>query len=138
VWTWPGPGTGHDPDANARLVTAVRAHLVADDGAALGLAPIVPDAWLGQGWEVHDAPTRHGLLSYAVRWHGERPALLWPPDRHDGEETEITAPALDPAWSTSEPEGEALLSPVALPERAPRKGLSMPVTIESSPRRRDA
>ena len=38
---------------------------------------MLPDAWLGQGIEVHDAPTHHGVLSFAVRWHGDRPALLW-------------------------------------------------------------
>ena len=46
-----------------------------DDG--LALSPGVPDAWLGQGWEVHDLPTAEGRLSYAIRWHGDRPALLW-------------------------------------------------------------
>lgn len=139
VWTWPGTGTGHDPLANARLVEAVRAHLVGDDGTGLALAPIVPDTWLGQGWEVHDAPTRHGLLSYAVRWHGERPAVLWQLDRHEGSgPVTISAPGLDPGWSSAEAEGEALLSPVALPAKEPRRGISMPVTIESAPRRRDA
>ena len=49
----------------------------------------------------------------------------------------ITVPGLDADWSTSEAEGEALLSPVALPAATPRKGISMPVTIESAPRRRD-
>src|SRR5690606_20577036 len=108
-------------------------------GDDLALSPIVPEPWLGQGWEVHDAPTRHGLLSYAVRWHGDRPALLWQLDRHDPDApVEVTAPALDSGWSASEAEGEALLSPVALPAKAPTKGISMPVTIESAPRRRDA
>ena len=137
TWAWPGPGGGHDPAANARLVTLVRAMLVAelDDGVAV--LPNVPDSWLGQGVEVHDAPTRHGRLSFAVRWHGDRPALLWHLEPHPSDRpARLTAPGLEPAWSTTEPKGEALLAPVALPEKGPRKGLSMPVHIEPMPGRR--
>ena len=51
-------------------------------------------------------PLRRGSCSFAVRWHGARPALLWdvPPG------VEVRAPALDPAWSSSEPVGETLLA----------------------------
>ncbi len=91
----------------------------------------VPDTWLGQGWEVHDAPTAAGRLSYAVRWHGDRPALLWHLDPHPSmAEVSITVPGLDPTWSTTEVRGEALLAPVAQPERPARRGISTPVTIE--------
>ena len=77
---------------------------------------MLPDTWLGQGIEVHDAPTHAGLLSFAVRWHGERPALLWELQPHDGVESiEMTAPGLDASWSSREPTGEALLAPVAPP-----------------------
>ncbi len=77
-----------------------------DDGAGLALSPVVPDAWLGQGWEVHDAPTAFGRLSYAVRWHGDRPALLWDLDAHDPlDVVALTAPGLDPAWSTERQPG---------------------------------
>jgi hypothetical protein len=80
-----------------------------DDGVAV--CNVVPDEWLGQGIEVHDAPTRFGPVSYAVRWHGDRPALLW-----DGPEgIRITAPGLDATWSSGKPKGDALLSPVAPP-----------------------
>jgi hypothetical protein len=77
------------------------------------------------------------VLSYAVRWHGERPALLWELVGRHGAATPVrlTAPGLDRSWSTTAPKGEALLSPVALPEKAPRRGITIPVTIESSPRR---
>jgi hypothetical protein len=132
TWTWPGAGTGHDLGANAALVTAVRRLLVREVDDGLALSPGAPDAWLGQGWEVHDLPTAEGRLSYAIRWHGERPALLWelepPPGRRPAR---LTVPNLDPAWSTTEPRGEALLAAVAVPERSPRRrGLSIPVTIE--------
>jgi hypothetical protein len=42
-----------------------------------------------------------------VRWHGPRPALLWECEGAG----RIRAPGLDPAWSTDEPRGDALLAP---------------------------
>ncbi|MGQ0434467.1 MAG: hypothetical protein ACT452_18935 [Microthrixaceae bacterium] len=136
TWTWATPEVGHDLTANAALVSAVRALLVTDARLGLSLSPLVPEAWLGQGWELHDAPTRHGQLSFAVRWHGERPALLWELAAHPGDAPiTITAPGLDPSWSTQAPAGEALLAPVAVPERAPRRGLTIPVSIEPMPGR---
>ena len=67
-----------------------------DDGVVL-LAEW-PPAWNGQPFDVRDAPTRRGPVSYSVRWHGERPALLW--DAPGG--TRLRAPGLDPVWSTDE------------------------------------
>ncbi len=49
---------------------------------------------------------RRGPCSFAVRWHGARPALLW--DAPAG--STVRAPLLDPAWSSNEPVGEALLA----------------------------
>jgi hypothetical protein len=91
------------------VLALVRALLVDDvsDGA-VDLWHLVPPAWLGQGVEVHDAPTPAGALSYAVRWHGARPALLW--DAPAG--VVLRAPGLDPSWSSGEVKGEALLAPV--------------------------
>ena len=121
-----------DPSADARLLLAARAHLVAELHEGLAISPVVPDAWLGQGWEVHDLPTAFGRLSYAIRWHGERPALLWELDPHPGgSPARLSTPALDPAWSSTAPTGEALLAPVPVPVRPPqRRGLTIPVTIE--------
>ncbi|MGK2948881.1 MAG: hypothetical protein ACSLFP_09925 [Acidimicrobiales bacterium] len=151
TWAWPsrvpaapvdaGTGEGHDPAANAAMVTLLR-HLlvqeVAGDTPALALSPVVPEAWLGAGWEVHDLPTAHGEISFAVRWHGERPALLWELRPHPDQDTPVrlTIPGLDPTWRSDERQGEVLLGPVAVPERAPqRRGLSIPVTIEPLPPR---
>jgi hypothetical protein len=78
---------------------------------------------VGQNLEVHDAPTHHGLLSFAVRWHGDRPALLWDLRPHAGRApsaVRLTAPGLDPSWSTTEAKGEALLAAGALPPRTPQ------------------
>ncbi|HJR25149.1 MAG TPA: hypothetical protein VJ804_06725, partial [Acidimicrobiales bacterium] len=115
TWTWAGPDDGHDPDVGAAVLVGARLMLVTElegEQAGLQLSPGVPRSWYGQGWEVHDLPTASGKLSFAVRWHGERPALLWELERHDDKPVAITAPALDPAWSTTESRGEALLSPV--------------------------
>lgn len=94
------------------VVSVLRDLLVVEDGAdGLALCSNWPAAWLGAGLEVHDAPTAHGLLSFAVRWHGDRPAVLW---ELDGA-ARLRAPGLDPTWSTTEARGDALLAPVPLP-----------------------
>jgi hypothetical protein len=128
TWTWPEAvhprleggcmGDGHHGWAAADLLTFVRNLLVREtlDGG-LALCSLVPTHWLGQQLEVHDAPTHHGLLSFALRWHGDRPALLWELQPHDGATAvRITAPGLDPSWSTTELRGDALLAPVPPPE----------------------
>jgi hypothetical protein len=101
------------PDGPAPLLRSVHDLLVAprDDGGVALLAEL-PAEWRGQSLEVHDAPTRAGRVSYAVRWHGPRPALLWECDRP----IPLTAPGLDPSWSTTEARGEGLL---AAPADAP-------------------
>jgi hypothetical protein len=89
-------------------------------GGELVLASLVPTGWLGAGWEVHDLPTAFGSLGYAVRWHGERPALLWELDVRPGlGPVRLSAPGLDATWSSLQPRGEALLAPVALPAAPP-------------------
>lgn len=137
TWTWPGVHGGHDLAAHAALVTLVRARLIQEVPGGLALSPGIPEAWLGQGWEVHDAPTGAGRLSYAIRWHGERPALLWELDPHDGlGPVRLTTPTIDAAWFSTERSGEALLAPVPVPERPARsRGLSIPVVIEPMSRR---
>lgn len=114
-------GTGHDPVATAEVLLAVRdlLVLVSPSGDDVALTPVLPTSWLGQPWEVHDLLTPAGRLGYAVRWHGDRPALLWELDPHPGSApATIRAPGLDPAWSSTERSGEALLGPVAAPDAA--------------------
>lgn len=125
--TWPGPGPGnrplgHDLAASAALVAAVRYALVAERPDGIDLLTVHPSSWYGGGIEVHDAPTGWGRLSYAVRWHGTRPALLWELEPHDGADRApvLRSPALDPAWSSRELRGEALLAEVAPPAGADR------------------
>jgi hypothetical protein len=136
TWTWPEAihprigggcmGDGHHGWAAAELLSFVRDLLVREDdapaapGPGLVLSSLVPAGWYGQGWEVHDAPTAHGHLSYAVRWHGDRVALLWEVEPHAGVgPVRLTAPGLDPTWATTERRGEALVGPVPAPPPSP-------------------
>jgi len=122
--TWPGPGPsgrpiGHDLVAAAALITAVRHALVTERPDGLALVPDHPDAWYGGKIELHDAPTTFGRISFAIRWHGTRPALLWELEPHDGiGPVTITAPGLDPTWSTTELRGDALLAEVTPPAQS--------------------
>jgi hypothetical protein len=88
------------------LLGETLAALVREDGGLLELLPGYRAAWLGQHLAAHDIPLRRGMCSFAVRWHGARPALLWdvPPG------TTVRVPALDPGWSSNEPVGETLLA----------------------------
>ena len=115
-----------DPDAAARFIVAARALLVDDHGGELVLLPGFAPSWRGGNTEVHRLPTRHGMVSFAVRWHGPRPALLWDVDaggRALGNGFRLRCPALDPYWSATELRGETLLAGAAeqLPE-APMPG----------------
>ena len=102
-------GAGHHPAVTAAFLDFVRRVLVRErpDGG-LALATIFPPEWAGQPLEVHDAPTDHGRISYALRWHGDRPALLWQCERAG---VRLTVPGLDRSFSTAEQSGEALLAP---------------------------
>ncbi len=77
------------------------------------LLPTVPASWLGQTVDVRGLVTHVGTMSFSLRWHGARPALLW--ERDGGPETaRITCSGLDPTWSSSERQSEALLAaPIA-------------------------
>lgn len=92
----------------AGSLAALRAELVDDRTGEVILLPHFREAWRGAPMAVYDLATRHGRLSYAVRWHGDRPALLWELD--DTGPIRIVAPALDAAWHAEQRRGEALLS----------------------------
>jgi hypothetical protein len=69
----------------------------------------IPPDWFGHPIDVTDAPTRGGRVSYAVRWHGSRPALLWQCSELG---LRLHAPGLDAVWMTDQQSGDALLAPV--------------------------
>lgn len=103
------------------------ARSLTDDTTAL-LPGGFPDAWLGAGVEGYGLPAgSRRSVSFAVRWHGERPALLWEVDGDPG--LTLTAGAADPAWRTTDARGEALWAP-------PRPGAG--VSGEAAPPRRGA
>jgi hypothetical protein len=99
-------------DTAPALLAALRTVVVRETDDTVELLGDWPSDWIGSPIDVRDAPTRRGPVSYSVRWHGDRPALLW--EVPDG--VRITTPGLDPNWSTSESRGEALLALV--PRRA--------------------
>lgn len=93
-------------DSEPELLESVRSVMITDHQDEIQLAPHVPVDWFGAPFGVTDAPTRRGPVSYAVRWHGDRPALLW--DAPPG--VPLRAPALDTGWCGSGGRGEALLA----------------------------
>lgn len=102
-------GRGHSPIATAAFLLLVRDLLFVELAPGhVALLPLLPDAWRGQPLQIVDGVLSEGVrLSFAVRWHGERPALLWQATTP----VHLTAPGLDPAFSTTEARGEALLGP---------------------------
>ena len=102
-WADVRAGAGQ-PDA--RFLAAVRAVSVREDDDAIILFEDWPTEWIGLPIDLRDAPTRRGPVSCSVRWHGDRPALLW-----DGPaEVQFRAPGLDPGWVSTDAQGEALLA----------------------------
>ncbi|MBA2609331.1 MAG: hypothetical protein H0U92_10355 [Actinobacteria bacterium] len=95
-----------DPLLAARTAIAIRQFLVHDGGATVDCLPAYTPAWRGRSVDVSGLPTNAGTLAYAVRWHGDRPALLWEMDPP----ATLTARAVDANWRTDEAQGEALLT----------------------------
>jgi hypothetical protein len=101
-----------DPPAGVLgLAWSERRIVVAEAGAAtLDLFPApFPPSWAGQPVEAFGVPVGGDpsvTIGVAVRWHGERPVLLW---EVAGPAMELTSSGLDPAWSTDAGRGEALL-----------------------------
>ncbi|MEM9465384.1 MAG: hypothetical protein AAGA90_08410 [Actinomycetota bacterium] len=89
----------------------VLGHLFRDAELAdrIEMLPEVPETWFGQSIDVRGMVTGLGTLSFSVRWHGDRPAVLW--ERTGGpDDAELTCPGLDPSWSSTARSGEALLA----------------------------
>ncbi|MFN8051348.1 MAG: hypothetical protein U0Q22_07935 [Acidimicrobiales bacterium] len=113
---------GHPAVAtSARFVSDAVAEIAHERNGSLVLLDGWRPAQAGLPIEAHGVPTRWGSLSFGVRWHGERPALLWEiePWSHRPQAlapVRLTAPRLDPAWSGDAATGEALL---AAPAGAP-------------------
>ena len=78
-------------------------------GGSCSLLPRgIPRAWWGAAFESHGLvadPWR--TVSFAVRWHGARPALLWETSGPAG--LVVTAGDAAPGWHSTEAAGETLL-----------------------------
>ncbi|MDP9463841.1 MAG: hypothetical protein M3P52_04385 [Actinomycetota bacterium] len=76
--------------------------VVSDEHSAQLMPKSFPPAWLGVDFEAHGlAIGLASRLSFAIRWHGERPAVLW----------EVAGPPMPlthGAWATGQLSGEAL------------------------------
>lgn len=76
------------------------------DGTCVLLPDGHPTSWLGANWEAHHVPAGpRSRVSYAVRWHGSRPALLW---EVEGEPVALSGGAAAPAWHTTDARGDTL------------------------------
>lgn len=86
---------------------------IADEGRLLPLG--IPRRWLGSNFEVHGVPTGpRSTVGFAVRWHGDRPAVLW--EQH-GPTQVLSAPVVDAEWSSDASSGEALWVAPPQPKR---------------------
>jgi hypothetical protein len=104
-------------DSVGRFVAQVEQR-IADEGRLLPLG--IPRRWLGSNFEVHGVPTGpRSTVGFAVRWHGDRPAVLW--EQH-GPPQQLSAPAVDGDWSSDAASGEALW---AAPPQPTRIGVSI-------------
>ena len=101
------------PDDPLRLAAAIR--VAADDLARVGpdgvvdLFGVFVASWRGSSFDVRNVAVPGGRLSAAVRWHGQRAAVLWEVDGPN--DVTITCRSIDPAWSASGRRGDALLAP---------------------------
>lgn len=106
-----------EPPSGVRSIAWLEAGLA--DGGVL-LPDGLPPTWLGQSLDVYGVPTGPASsVSFAIRWHGERPAILW---EQTGEPVTLTAPRVAPAWSSRETTGEALW-PAPVADAEPRRGV---------------
>lgn len=111
---------GFDPGAVAARASAVMDLALRDDTEGPSLMPVWPESWWGRSVEAHAVLTRFGRTSFALRWHGARPAVLWEVEPAPGVSADspgpvLSCPGLDPQWRGQGWSGEALLSEVEPP-----------------------
>jgi len=91
-------------EGSALLIALMEDRLARSVAGGVRLLPHgFPEAWLGHPLEVHGLAVGGQHLSFAVRWHGERPAVLWERDGVARLESGV-----DTSWSSVEPSGETL------------------------------
>ena len=90
----------------------------------VALFPSYNPRWFNVLIEVSNMPTSNGGIGYAVRWHGDRPALLW--EGNFSSEVSFISPEFDPNWESRETQGEALF-----PQQKPQE-TAIPLISPSS------
>ena len=96
---------------SVRQIAWVESQLVAmrRDGVIEICPRGIDAAWLGVNFECHKLlATPEHLISYAVRWHGDKPALLWEIDGPVG--ARVMASAIDSSFVSTDMRGETLLN----------------------------
>ena len=95
------------PTDPARFLCWIESQVATPSAAGADLLPAgFPPSWLGANFEVYGVPTGGaGTVSFAVRWHGDRPAVLW---EQTGDATTLSSSVLAPDWSSAEIKGETL------------------------------
>ena len=84
--------------------------LVAEGVDHVLMAPALIEAWRGSAVDARGLVTRHGVLSFSVRWHGARPAVLWELQPHRVDDPAPTVRCgLDALWASAALAGESLL-----------------------------
>lgn len=137
---------GYDPAAVAGRLLLLSDTAVIDDFEGIDVLHGFPKVWLGRSIEVNGFVTSWGTVSYAVRWHGERAALLWEITPHSSIDVDratprLTARSIDPEWEAVGWSGEGLLSPPEswIPEAQERPEIVMehpdPLEILGKPQR---
>lgn len=105
-----------DPLASALFLLAVRRSFVTEPTGSTPKVAIFEgfnSLWFNVPVEVKNMPVHKGTIGYVIRWHGDRPALLW--EGKVSTEVTFTAPKLDADWESTENIGEALF-PQQLPK----------------------
>ena len=105
-----------DPLASALFLLAVRRSFITEPAGTTpkvaifeGFSPL----WFNVPVEVKNMPVHKGTIGYVIRWHGDRPAVLW--EGKVSTEVTFTAPKLNVDWESTENVGEALF-PQQLPK----------------------
>jgi len=103
------------PGVSALFLLALRRSVVHEPAGSGGVLDLVanPDqTWLGAPIEVQRAPVTGGVAGFGIRWHGERPAVLWDIATSTGTAALVSS-GLDASWSGQGAKGEALMASTA-------------------------
>lgn len=114
-----------DAAATALRLSTVLSAFVRDTPASIELLGGWADVWFEKPIEVNNVVTRLGSVSFALRWSGNRPILLWEIEPSTGVDRSlhdpiVTAPGLDPSWHAHGWTGESMLGTVEVSEQTKR------------------